>query len=87
MAHAFVRVEQRQLGAGVGTLSPHDDPGAVGVAGRVDHAGQLGDFRALAQGAVLFECGMPDLFGQGSDCLADRLGDGVSDGEGGEDSA
>lgn len=69
------------------TLSPHDDPCPVRVASQVDQAGQLGDLRALAQGAVLFECGTPELFGQGSDRLADRLGDGVSDGEGGEDPA
>lgn len=87
VAHAFVQVEQRQLGTGVRGFTPDDDPGPVRVAGQVGHAGQLGDFRALAQGAVLFECGMPDLLGQGSDRLADRLGDGVSDGEVGEDSA
>ncbi|KFG73239.1 hypothetical protein FM21_20665 [Streptomyces mutabilis] len=87
VAHAFVQVEQRQLGTGVRTLTADDDPRAVRVAGQADHAGQLRDFRALAQGAVLVECGMPDLLGQGSDRLADRLGDGVSDGEVGEDSA
>lgn len=87
MAHALVQVEQRELGTGVRAFAPDDDPGAVRVVGQVDHAGQLGDFRALEQGAVLFECGMPDLLGQGSDRAADRLGDGVSDGEVGEDPA
>ncbi|GHB99723.1 hypothetical protein GCM10010397_84790 [Streptomyces spinoverrucosus] len=62
-------------------LAADDDPGAVGVAVQVDHAGQLGDLGAFAQGAVLFQRGVPDLLGQGADRAADRLGDGVSDRE------
>jgi hypothetical protein len=79
VAHALVEVEHRQLGAGVRALAADDDPDAVGVAVQVDHAGQLGDLGADAQGAVLLQRGVPDLIGQGADHAADRLGDGMSD--------
>jgi hypothetical protein len=82
VAHALIEVEQGQLGAGMRALAADDDPGAVGVAVRVDHAGQLGDLGAGAQGAVLLQRGVPDLIGQGADRAADRLGDGMSDREG-----
>jgi len=59
----------------------------VRVAGEVDQAGQLGDLGPGAKGAVLFECGVPDLLGQGPDGFAELGGDGVSDGEGGLDAA
>ncbi|BFO13923.1 hypothetical protein SHKM778_03110 [Streptomyces sp. KM77-8] len=63
MAHAFVLVEQGQLGAGVGAFAADDDAGAVRVSGEVDQAGQLGDLGADARGAVLFQGGVPDLVG------------------------
>ncbi|KOT97336.1 hypothetical protein ADK87_19600 [Streptomyces sp. NRRL F-4711] len=79
VAHALVQVEQRQLGAGMRALTPHDDPRAVGVALQLHKAGQLGGLRAGAQGAVLFQRGMPDVPGQGADRAADRFGDGIPD--------
>ena len=84
---ALVLVEQGQLGAGVRSLAAHDDAGAGRVAGKVDHAGQLGDLGAVTQGAVLVQGGVPDLLGQGPDRAADRLGDRVSDREEGADSS
>lgn len=85
VAHAFVLVEQGQLGDGVGALAADDDAGAVRVAGEVDQAGQLGDLGPIAQGPVLLQRGVPDLVGQEVDGLADRFGYGVSDGEAGAD--
>ena len=73
------------MGAGVGALASDDDAGVVRVSGEVDQAGQLGDRGTCAQGSVLFQCGVPDAVGQDPDGLADRFGDGVSDGEGGAD--
>ncbi|MFJ5117222.1 hypothetical protein [Kitasatospora sp. NPDC088548] len=87
MAHPFVQVEERELGAGVGAFAPHDGPGAVRVAGEVDHAGQFGDLGPGAEGAVLFEGGVPELLGQRADGFAELGGDGVSGGEGGRDAA
>jgi len=51
------------------TLTPHDDAGAVGVAGEVDHAGQLGGLCSVAQGSVLFQGRVPDPVGQGPDVV------------------
>ncbi|MFK4272183.1 hypothetical protein [Streptomyces milbemycinicus] len=51
MTHAFVKVERRQLGAGVRALAADDDPGAVGVAGQVDRAGQFRDLGSATQAA------------------------------------
>ncbi len=87
VAHALVLVEQGQLGPGVGPLAAHDHAGAVGVAGEVDQAGQLCDLGPGAQGAVLFQRGVPDLVGQGADGLSDLGGDGVADRERGLDPA
>lgn len=63
VAHAFVLVEQGQLGAWVGTLAADDDAGAVRVSGEVDQAGQFSDLGAGTEGAVLFQGGVPDLVG------------------------
>lgn len=87
VAHAFVLVEQGQLGAGVWTFAADDDAGAFRVPGEVGQAGQLGDFRTGAKGPVLFQGRVPDLVGQGPDGGADLFGDGVSDGEGGLDAS
>jgi hypothetical protein len=84
VAHALVQVEQGELGTRVGPLTADDDPGALGQPCQVDQSGQLGDLGAFAQGAVLFEGGMPDLLGQVAYRAADRFGDGPSDGEAGE---
>lgn len=43
VAHALVKVEQGELGAGMRALTSHDEAGAVRKSGQVDHAGQLGD--------------------------------------------
>jgi hypothetical protein len=45
VAHALVEVEQGELGAEMRAFTLHDDAGAVGVSGQVEHAGQLGDRR------------------------------------------
>ncbi len=63
VAHAFVLVEQGQLGAWVGTLAADDDAGVVRVSGEVDQAGQLGDLGAGTKGPVLFQGWVPDLVG------------------------
>lgn len=85
VAHAFVEIEQGQLGTGMWALAPHDEPGAVRVVGQIHHAGQFCHFGAGPQGAVLLQRRVPQMVGQGPDCAADRFGDGVSDGEGGVD--
>ncbi|MEY9834792.1 hypothetical protein ABH941_000003 [Streptacidiphilus sp. EB103A] len=61
------------------------DPAACRAAGQVEHPGQFGDVRAGALGSVLFRGRVPEVCGQGADRLADRCGDGVSDGVGGID--
>lgn len=43
--------------------------------------------RTVAQGAVLFQRGVPDLLGQGPNRAADQLGDGASDRKAGADPA
>lgn len=45
-------------------------PGAGGTAVQVDHAGELGGLRIVAQGAVLFRRGVPYLLGQDPDRAA-----------------
>ncbi|MGC0378687.1 hypothetical protein [Streptomyces sp. SAI-229] len=60
-AQALVQVEQGELGAGVRTFAAHGDPGVLQVAVQVDHAGRFGGLRTMAQGAVLFQHGVPDL--------------------------
>lgn len=47
--HAFVLVEERKLGSGVGAF-PADDDASVGrIAGKVGHAGQFRDLGGLAR--------------------------------------
>lgn len=60
-----VLVEQGQLGAGVGSLAADNDTSDVRVAREVDQAGRFGDLGAGAQGAVLFQGGVPDAVGHG----------------------
>ncbi|EXU62698.1 hypothetical protein Z951_40135 [Streptomyces sp. PRh5] len=71
----------------MGALATHDDPCAVRIVGKVDHAGQFCDLRPGPQGALLLQRGVPDVLGQSPDCAADRLGDGMSDREEGTDVA
>jgi hypothetical protein len=87
VAHAFVLVEQGQLGPGVGTFAADDDAGAVRVSSEVDQAGQLGDLGPGTEGAVLFQRWVPEVFGKCANGSADLFGDGVSDRERGPDSA
>ena len=51
------------------------------VSVRIYHACQLGDLGAITQRPVLVQGGMPEVLGHGPNCVADRLGDGVSDRE------
>lgn len=76
---ALVLVEQGQLGAGVWSLAAHDDARAGRIAGQLDHPGQLGDLGAGTERAVLVQGGMPQTVGHGSNRVAARLGDRVSD--------
>ncbi|MEV7782433.1 hypothetical protein [Kitasatospora sp. NPDC088351] len=57
------------------------------MAGEIDHAGQFGGLGPGAEGAVLFEGGVPELLGQRADGFAELGGDGVPEGEGGRDAA
>ncbi|MFI9122319.1 hypothetical protein ACIGW0_23455 [Streptomyces bikiniensis] len=81
VAHALIQVEQGAPGAGMWAFPADDDPRAVRVIGKVDHAGRLGDLGTGAEVAVLLQRGMPDVLGQGADRAADRLGDGIPDRE------
>lgn len=87
MPQALVLIEQGELGSGVRPLAAHDDAGTGRAAVQINHAGQLGDLRAVTQRPVLVQGGMPKAVGHGPDSAADRLGDGVSDREEGTDSA
>ena len=84
---ALVLVEQGQLGAGARSPAAHDDARAGRIAGQLDHPGQLGALGAGTERAVLVQGGVPEVVGHGSDRVADRLGDRVSDGEEGTDSS
>jgi hypothetical protein len=85
VAHAGVEVEQRQLRAGMRTLTADDDAGAGGVSGQVDHSGQFGHLHAGPQRPVLFQGGVPEPVGQGFDRPADWFGGRVAEGERGSD--
>ncbi len=87
MSHALVAVEERELGAEVGAFAAGDDAGGVRIADKVQHAGQFGDLGGIAQGVVLVQGGVPELFGQDSDRAADRYGDRVANREEAADSA
>ncbi|MGW0754513.1 hypothetical protein [Streptomyces sp. NPDC002587] len=79
MPQILVLVEQGELGAGTWPLAAHDDAGAGRIAGQLDHPGQLGDLGAGTERAVLVQSGKPETVGHGSNRVADRRGDRVSD--------
>lgn len=50
-----VEIGERELRAGVRTLTPADQPGSLRPVGKVDFAGQLGDPRSVTRLAVLID--------------------------------
>src|SRR5664279_3754626 len=52
VAEALCRVEEGQLGPGVGTLSSHDQPGLLRPGGKRHQLGQFGDPGTVPDGAV-----------------------------------
>ena len=52
VAEALGRVEQGELGPGVGTLPPHDQPGVLRPGGKRDQVGQFGHPGTVADRAV-----------------------------------
>src|SRR5207237_2622362 len=75
-----VVIGERQLRAGVRTLTPHDQPAALGPGGQIDHVGDLTDLAVLALTAVLVERRDPRVLGDLKDRGANRLGPLVADG-------
>ena len=74
-------IGERQLRAGVRTLTPHDQPAALGPGGQIDHVGDLTDLAVLALTAVLVERRDPRVLGDLKDRGANRLGQLVADRE------
>ena len=68
-------LEQRQLGAGVGSFAAHDDSHPLGPLGQVKQPCQLGDIAALTHAAVGIERRGPDLLRDQVDRVTDLLGD------------
>ena len=81
VAVAGLAVEDRELGAGMGTLAADDQPRALGPAREVDAIAQLRDLGALALGAIAVDRALPGRFGQLADRLAHPLVDLVADRE------
>jgi hypothetical protein len=74
-----VVVGERQLRAGVRTLTPHDQPGALGPGGQINHVGDLTDLAVLTLAAVLVEREDPCILGDREDRGANLLGQLVAD--------
>jgi hypothetical protein len=74
-----VLVEDRELRAGVRTLTPDDQPGALRPGGQVHVVGQLRNPRAVALGAAgvdrLLPRGFLELEDRLADCVVDRVAD------------
>jgi hypothetical protein len=54
---------ERQMRSGVRTLTPHDQPGALGPSGQINHVGDLDDLAVFAGRAILVERHDPGVFG------------------------
>jgi hypothetical protein len=65
--------------AGVRAFLADDDPHALGPGRQVEHPGELGGPRAVADLAVGVVGDLPPVFGQGEDRFADVVGEVESD--------
>lgn len=75
-------LERIQLGAGMRSFPPHDQPhpDRPPIPERPGHeSGDLGDLRAVAQITAGVDCGGPGVLGQSADGVPDRVGDGEPD--------
>gem|GEM_PF-4537583 len=81
VAVAGLAVEDRELGAGMGSLAADDQPCALGPAGEVELVGQLCALGALAHVAVAIDRAPPARFGQLRDRPAHPLVDLVANRE------
>lgn len=74
----FDRVEQRQLRARMGTLTPDDQPGPIGPGRQVDELGEFDDFGAVttsAAGVDGVDGGVPAAGRDHHDAVADAVVD------------
>ena len=63
VAPSFDVVEQRQLGAGVGSFPSHDQPGPLGPGPEVDEVGEVSHFGPVAGLTVGLDSGNPPALG------------------------
>ena len=81
MAESLGRVEQGQLGPGVGTLPADEQSGVLRPGGKRDEIGELDHPGAVANGAVGLSGRDPVLFLDEDQGVANSLVHGESDGE------
>ena len=81
MEAVSVVVGERELCAGVRTLTPDDHPGPFRPGAEVEQVGDLHDLTVLALRAVLIERRNPSVIGDLEDRGADLLGQLVAEGE------